>query len=496
MFKGRSCIQVSGPSANTSHLNRYVSGYVSRHLKPATASEARIENPCESSAFNLARILRKRSWTSVSLIEVHQEPCIRVDKNVPAKSQCRRQQCSAVQAPASCVVSQRTSSLAPLPEVQLPLRAPKSRLYRPDCPQNLLFEDKVAKLKEHFSQITHAEIYQMLTATDGVYDSAYALLHQRMEELHEQDAARQAAEARDHAMALRLEEEECPPAPASDKVDETGWLVTQDPSMKNKLDKLRQWYPNIDFDTLQNVLAAHEGCMQQTKQCLSSQLADTSVPVTPTRKAQSPAFRRAPPAGSLLDPSSGRPNTTPPGFGFPTPAHASACASSRQHRRLTQAGHTDLYTEARQKFREAQAQIATCKQGFHAAVRAGDSRKQQMYTSQIKHWQHVAAEEKQRAQKTIFSSKNADISNTYKLDLHALHIEQALEQIEKTINDLSSFKCTWNVETTITKGAGRHNVLPAVKQYLTDRSVAFWEVPGMLVFKLRPSGSEQLHKMQ
>ncbi len=52
--------------------------------------------------------------------------------------------------------------------------------------QNLLFEDKVAKLKEHFSQLSHAEISQMLTATDGVYDSAYALLQQRMEELQEQ----------------------------------------------------------------------------------------------------------------------------------------------------------------------------------------------------------------------------------------------------------------------------------------------------------------------
>ena len=50
------------------------------------------------------------------------------------------------------------------------------------------------------------------------------------------------------------------------RVDETGWLVAQDPTMKTKLDKLRQSYPNIDFDTLQNVLAAHEGCIHQTKQ--------------------------------------------------------------------------------------------------------------------------------------------------------------------------------------------------------------------------------------
>ena len=52
--------------------------------------------------------------------------------------------------------------------------------------QNLLFEDKVAKLKEHFSELSHAEISQMLTAADGIYDSAYALLHQRMKELQEQ----------------------------------------------------------------------------------------------------------------------------------------------------------------------------------------------------------------------------------------------------------------------------------------------------------------------
>ncbi len=52
--------------------------------------------------------------------------------------------------------------------------------------QNLLFEDKVAMLKEQFSELTHAEISQMLTATDGIYDSAYALLCQRMKELQEQ----------------------------------------------------------------------------------------------------------------------------------------------------------------------------------------------------------------------------------------------------------------------------------------------------------------------
>lgn len=44
-------------------------------------------------------------------------------------------------------------------------------------------------------------------------------------------------------------------------------------------------------------------------------------------------------------------------------------------------------------------------------------------------------------QVACYLCRNADISNTYKLDLRALRVEQALEQIEKTINDLSSFKC-------------------------------------------------------
>ncbi len=49
---------------------------------------------------------------------------------------------------------------------------------------------------------------------------------------------------------------------------------------------------------------------------------------------------------------------------------------------------------------------------------------------------------------------------------------------------------SWIVETTTTNGAGRDNLMPAVKHYLTDRSVEFWKVPGMLVFKLRPSDNE------
>ena len=61
--------------------------------------------------------------------------------------------------------------------------------------------------------------------------------------------------------------------------------------------------------------------------------------------------------------------------------------------------------EARQKVKEAQAQITICKREFQAAVQAGDVKKQQVYTSWISHWHRKVAEEKQKAQNRIFSTK-------------------------------------------------------------------------------------------
>lgn len=37
--------------------------------------------------------------------------------------------------------------------------------------------------------------------------------------------------------------------------------------------------------------------------------------------------------------------------------------------------------------------------------------------------------------------RNADVSNTFKVDLHALHVDEALYEVEKCIKDLSKFKC-------------------------------------------------------
>ncbi len=61
--------------------------------------------------------------------------------------------------------------------------------------------------------------------------------------------------------------------------------------------------------------------------------------------------------------------------------------------------------EARKNFRDAQAQIALCKQEFYAASKVGDWKKQQNATSRLEYWQKKAVEERRKGHKKIFSSK-------------------------------------------------------------------------------------------
>lgn len=41
----------------------------------------------------------------------------------------------------------------------------------------------------------------------------------------------------------------------------------------------------------------------------------------------------------------------------------------------------------------------------------------------------------------MFLCRNAEVSNTFKVDLHALHVREALEEIDKTMANLTRFKC-------------------------------------------------------
>ena len=39
--------------------------------------------------------------------------------------------------------------------------------------------------------------------------------------------------------------------------------------------------------------------------------------------------------------------------------------------------------------------------------------------------------------------RNAEVSNTFKVDLHALHVDEAIYEVDRTIKALSPFKCKY-----------------------------------------------------
>ncbi|DBA67926.1 TPA: hypothetical protein ACH3X2_014129 [Trebouxia sp. C0005] len=390
-------------------------------------------------------------------------------------------------------------------ESEPPLQAQQGALLAADSEtvQDASFKHTLVKLKQQFHQLSSDEVLQYLDASAGNYHTAFALIQQCLgEDLDEQDSAKQALELTDLAVAQQLQkEEDSSPKSVLDhsasssahglaSMQETDAKrpVTEDPSMQCKMDKLTGQFPHVSYGRLQHLLAAHEGCIIQTSRVLRHE-STTSALGNPNKK---PGFRpraQATPVGSVLDPTTGLPLWSSLGAGNSAPGSASA--SKGLQKRSLKTERSDLSCGARDKFTEAKEQITVCKREFYAAMRAGDVQKQRLYESWVGHWHHKLAEEKRAAQKKIQPTKNAEHSNTFKLDLHALHVDEALEEVAKTISDLSKIKCIWKVE--VVTGKGLHSVnqnpklLPAVKQYLAARLMQFWDAPGRVVFMLRRS---------
>ncbi|KAL0028987.1 hypothetical protein WJX77_009941 [Trebouxia sp. C0004] len=428
------------------------------------------------------------------------------------------------------------------PEPEPPVQAQKCCLLGDSQNvQDLSSKDTLVKLKQQFHQLSSDEVLQYLDASAGNYHTAFALIQQCLgEDLDEQDSAKQALELTDLAVAQQLQKEEdsSPKSvleqSASSSIHEMAPMqesdakrpVTKDPIMQHKMEKLKGQFPHVSYGRLQNLLAAHEGCIFQTSPnccriCNQDDGIDTEIlaaitgaligwtALTNLRLLAGPATRgchisrnpnkkpgyrlraQAPPVGSVLNPTTGLPlwlspgsgNSAPgsgnsaPGSGNSAPGGASASKGLQKRPLKTERGGQSC--GARGKVAEAKEQIAVCKREFQAAMRAGDVQKQRLYESWIDHWHQKLAEEKRAAQKKVQATKNAERSNTYKLDLHALHVDEALEEVANSIHDLSKMKCLHSVKQN-------PKLLPAVKQYLAARLIKFWDAPGMVLFMLRP----------
>jgi Smr domain len=106
---------------------------------------------------------------------------------------------------------------------------------------------------------------------------------------------------------------------------------------------------------------------------------------------------------------------------------------------------------------------------------------------------------RQRSSAAAFHAHNAAILNTFKLDLHGMHVKEAVTVLKKYIEGLGALQHPGGVLLKIVTGFGRHStvpgrakVLPAVVQYLAEVGVLFdveEENPGMVRVLLEPQWS-------
>ncbi|DBA81773.1 TPA: hypothetical protein ACH3X1_007505 [Trebouxia sp. C0004] len=87
--------------------------------------------------------------------------------------------------------------------------------------QELDFEQKISKLCHEFPAVHITEVTQLLSASDGSYDGAFAFLLMQMEERDAEAVARKEREAKDLALAQGLQEVESAPAPAQTTMNPT-----------------------------------------------------------------------------------------------------------------------------------------------------------------------------------------------------------------------------------------------------------------------------------
>lgn len=65
---------------------------------------------------------------------------------------------------------------------------------------------------------------------------------------------------------------------------------------------------------------------------------------------------------------------------------------------------------------------------------------------------------KSAAEACIHTCRNAEVSNTFKVDLHALHVDEAIYEVERTIKALSPFKCKYCQAVCVCVHAALHRM--------------------------------------
>ena len=159
----------------------------------------------------------------------------------------------------------------------------------------------------------------------------------------------------------------------------------------------------------------------------------------------------------------------------------------------------ELYGDTRgEAIRHAQARNDYFRKAF-AAFRANDKKLAKQLSQKGRHEDTQMKEKHQQARQLIAQQRNSDVNNksgrVRLLDLHGLHVNEALDLIFETIQTVSFEKRDGIVILFLITGTGHHTfdgrarVKPAVEEALDPEEIVWAETqPGMIAVRVETSG--------
>lgn len=125
------------------------------------------------------------------------------------------------------------------------------------------------------------------------------------------------------------------------------------------------------------------------------------------------------------------------------------------------------------------AAYKAAKEAHYEAKAEGDSRTALAYAAGAHKHAAAVVSARRRASAVAFSAHNSSLVNTFKVDLHGMHVKEAVDVLRRYIEGLSAVGHPGGVLLRVVTGFGQHSaqgrakVLPAVIEFLQESGLLF-----------------------
>ncbi|KAK9804185.1 hypothetical protein WJX73_010172 [Symbiochloris irregularis] len=367
--------------------------------------------------------------------------------------------------------------------------------------KDLTPEHKAYILRKYHPEASPAEVMQLLSDHGQDLSAVSAILTTNRELRLMQAEHKQQAEderlaqqlqlqAEDEHLAHKLQmEEHTPPKQALMPAKAAGQWRSADRRTQARITSLQRSFPDLDSEGAMSVLTAHDNDVQVAKQLLREQGLREVEAVVRTAAPSSVSPHLFPQASPHQDEYDFQLQPRDPNFRpTPPPPRHNATYAANKALYMKQRKQVDRLGDAKRNARHQAMQ----------AARMGDHTRARFLRDQAYSFDAQYQKAKKESGRNIAAAINSKNIAHFKVDLHCLHVEEALHETSTQISAAESYvrntKRTASIELITGKGLhsidNKPRILPAVKDMLDDMALEYEEKPGYLILIFRdPSDS-------